>query len=260
MMDQYALITGASKGIGRSIAFSLAKRKFNLLLVARSASELSALKQELSAGYNIDVEFLAIDLSVQGAVKHVVSWCTENAFPVSTLVNNAGFGVWGKFETLSIDEQLNMLQLNVTALTELTYHMIPLLRRNQPGYVLNVSSTAAYQAVPTLAMYAASKSYVLSFSRAIRYELKDSGISVTCISPGPVGTGFAERAGLSAINDIAEKFNMDANVVAKIAVKAMLNRKTEVIPGFTNIISAYANRILPKSLIERITAGIYNVK
>jgi len=259
-MNQFALITGASKGIGRSIAISLAKRKFNLLLVARSAPELNALKLELSSQYNVSVEVFALDLSVHGAAKRVTEWCTDNAFPVSALVNNAGFGVWGKFDSLSIDEQLNMLQLNVTALTELTYHMLPILRQNQQGYVLNVSSTAAYQAVPTLAMYAASKSYVLSFSRAIRYELKDSSISVTCISPGPVGTGFAERAGLSVINDIAEKFNMDADVVAEIAVKAMLNRKVEVIPGFTNIISAYANRVLPKSLIEKITAGIYKIK
>ncbi|WP_449435144.1 SDR family NAD(P)-dependent oxidoreductase [Pedobacter steynii] len=259
-MDQFALITGASKGIGKALAISLAKRKFNLLLVARSAPELNTLKSELSAQYNVSVEVFALDLSVPGAAKRVTEWCTDNAFPVSVLVNNAGFGVWGKFETLPLNEQLNMLQLNITALTELTYYMLPLLRQNQPGYILNVSSTAAYQAVPTLALYAASKSYVLSFSRAIRYELKDSSISVTCLSPGPVGTGFAERAGLSAINDIAEKFNMDANVVAEIAVKAMLNRKAEVIPGFTNIISAYANRILPKSLIERITAGIYNVK
>lgn len=259
-MDQFALITGASKGIGKALAISLAKRKFNLLLVARSAPELNTLKSELSAQYNINVEVFALDLSVPGAAKRVAEWCTDNAFPVSVLVNNAGFGVWGKFETLPLNEQLNMLQLNITALTELTYYMLPLLRQNQQGYVLNVSSTAAYQAVPTLALYAASKSYVLSFSRAIRYELKDSSISVTCLSPGPVGTGFAERAGLSAINDIAEKFNMDANVVADFAVKGMLNRKAEIIPGFTNVISAYANRILPKSLIERITAGIYKIK
>lgn len=259
-MDQYALITGASKGIGRSIAISLAKRKYNLLLIARSAPELAALKLELSNKYSISVEVYAMDLSIQGAAKRVAEWCSDNAFPVSILVNNAGFGVWGKFDSLSIDEQLNMLQLNVTALTELTYHLLPLLKRNQQGYVLNVSSTAAYQAVPTLAMYAASKAYVLSFSRAIRYELKDTSVSVTCISPGPVGTGFAERAGLSVINDIAEKFNMNANVVAEIGVKAMFNKRAEVIPGFTNIISAYANRILPKSLIEKITAGIYKIK
>lgn len=259
-MDQFALVTGASKGIGKALAISLAKRKFNLLLVARSAAELNALKSELSALHNVSVEVLALDLSVPGAAKRVTEWCKDNAFPVSVLINNAGFGVWGKFETLPLDEQLNMLQLNITALTELTYHLLPLLRQNQKGYILNVSSTAAYQAVPTLALYAASKSYVLSFSRAIRYELKDSSISVTCLSPGPVGTGFAERAGLSAINDIAEKFNMDANVVADIAVKGMLNRKAEIIPGFTNIISAYANRFLPKSLIERITAGIYKIK
>ena len=100
-MNQFALITGASKGIGRSIAISLAKRKFNLLLVARSAPELNALKLELSSQYNVSVEVFALDLSVHGAAKRVTEWCTDNAFPVSALVNNAGFGVWGKFESLS---------------------------------------------------------------------------------------------------------------------------------------------------------------
>jgi len=259
-MDQYALITGASKGIGKSIAIALAKRKFNLLLIARSAAELEELKVSLMATCNVKVAILVLDLSAQGAAEKVHDWCQQNSYAIFALINNAGFGLWGDFEQIPINEQLNMLQLNVMALTELTHHMIPSLKKQHQSYILNIASTAAYQAVPTLAVYAATKSYVLSFSRAIRVELKKSTVSVTCICPGPADTGFADRAGLSAISDLADKFNMNADVVAEIGVKAMLAKKAEVIPGFTNLVSAQANRFLPKSLVEWVVSNIYKTK
>lgn len=259
-MDEYALVTGASKGIGRSIAVLLAKKKYNLLLVARSAGELEELARDLPIEYGIKVDFFVIDLSLPDAAIKVADWCNTNSYAVSILINNAGFGLWGKFESLSIEGQLNSIQLNINAVTELTFRLLPLLKKCSHAYILNVASTAAYQALPTLAVYAASKAYVLAFSRAIRIELKDSSVSVTCISPGPVATGFAERAGLSVIKDLAEKFNMDPDVVAEVAVNAMFNKKSEVIPGFTNRISAYANRFLPKSIIEYIAASLYKIR
>lgn len=259
-MDEYALVTGASKGIGRSIAVLLAKRKYNLLLVARSADELEDLKRVLSLEYGIKVDFFVTDLSLPDAAIKVADWCDVHSYSVSILINNAGYGLWGKFGNLSIEEQLNSIQLNINAVTELTFRMLPALKKCRKAYILNVASTAAYQAVPTLAVYAASKAYVLSFSRAIRIELKDTSVSVTCISPGPVATGFAERAGLSVIKDLAEKFNMDPDVVAEVALTAMFNKKSEVIPGFTNRISAYANRFLPKSVIEYVAASLYKTR
>lgn len=259
-MDEYALVTGASKGIGRSIAVLLAKKKYNLLLVARSAGELEELKRDLPFEYSIKADFFVIDLSLPDAAIKVADWCSTNSYSVSILINNAGFGLWGKFESLSIEEQLNSIHLNINAVTELTFRLLPLLKKCSHAYILNVASTAAYQALPTLAVYAASKAYVLAFSRAIRIELKDTSVSVTCISPGPVATGFAERAGLSVIKDLAEKFNMDPDVVAEIAVNAMFNKKSEVIPGFTNRISAYANRFLPKSIIEYVAASLYKIR
>jgi len=259
-MEKYALITGASKGIGRLIAISLAKRKYNLLLVARSSKELQDLKLLIAAEHGVKVDFLAIDLSEQGAAIKLRDWCQSHSYLVSILINNAGFGIWGNFDQLSITEQLNMLQLNIMALTELTYLMLPDLQQHEQSHILNISSTAAYQALPTLAAYAASKAYVLSFSRAIRHELKDTSVAVTCICPGPVETGFAERAGLSAIKDLADKFNMDPAIVAEAAVRGMLNKKAEVIIGFTNKVGAYANRFLPKSLVENVIATVYKVK
>lgn len=254
-MDSYALITGASKGIGKQIAIILAARKYNLLLVARSDNELNVLKSYISEKYQVGVETLTLDLSTLGAASYVAEWCSR--FPVSVLVNNAGYGLRGDFSDVPIDQQLNMLQLNINAVVELSHYMLPVLKGQDQSYILNIASTAAYQALPTLSVYAASKAFILSFSRALRFELANSNVSVTCVSPGPVDTGFAERAGLNALSKMAQKFNMKPEVVAEIAVRGMLKGKAEVIPGFTNLISAYANRILPKAVIEKAAAGIY---
>ncbi len=255
----YALITGASKGIGKAMALALAKRKINLLLVARSVTALSDLREEIQASYGIQIHSLSIDLSEASAASRLYQWVEEKQINISILINNAGFGLWGKFSELKLSEQLEMCQLNINVLTSLCHYFIPMLQKEKQAYILNVCSTAAYQAVPTMAVYSATKAYVLLFTRALRFELKDSRVSVTCFSPGPVDTGFAERAGLDAFSKMAEKFNMKPDEVAEIALKGMFAKKSEIIPGFTNIISVYANRIFPKAFIEKMAAGIYKV-
>jgi short-subunit dehydrogenase len=255
----YALITGASKGIGKSIAYELAKQDYPLLLVARSEAELKVLFDDLQVKYGVNAAILAIDLSINDASLKVIDWIKMNNYPVGILVNNAGYGVWGDFSKSALSDQLGMMQLNMNVVVELSHLLVPILSQEKQAYILNISSTAAYQAVPTLAVYSATKAFVLSFTRALRFELSQTSISVTCFSPGPVDTGFAARAGLSALNKMAEKFNMQPDEVAKMAVKAMFSKKSEVIPGFTNIISVYANRILPKAFIEKTAAGIYKV-
>jgi len=248
-MDSYAIVTGASKGIGKEIAILLAKRGYKLILIARSTTELEELAAELPG----EALYFTIDLSETGSAKKVAEFCKN--LPVSILVNNAGYGLWGNFEEGAIKQQLNMLQLNINAVIELTYYLLPQLKK-QPSYILNVSSTAAYQAVPTLALYAASKAFVLSFSRALRIELKGT-VSVSCLCPGPTDTGFAKRAGMDSLAELAEKFNMRPDEVAKIGVEGMFNKKAEIIPGFLNKLSATGARYINKSLIERITAGLY---
>ncbi|MFB9080604.1 SDR family NAD(P)-dependent oxidoreductase [Flavobacterium procerum] len=255
----YALITGASKGIGKSIAYELARQGCPLLLVARSEQELKALSEDLQLKYGINAAVLPLDLSVNGASQKVADWIKANSCRVGFLVNNAGYGVWGDFSRSALIDQLGMMQLNMNVMVELSHLLVPILSQEKQAYILNICSTAAYQAVPTLAVYSATKAFVLSFTRALRFELAPTSISVTCFSPGPVDTGFASRAGLDALSKMAQKFNMQPDEVAKMAVKAMFNKKSEVIPGFANIISVYANRLLPKAFIEKTAAGIYKV-
>jgi short-subunit dehydrogenase len=256
-MSSYALITGASKGLGKSMATLLAERKYNLLLVARSEQELETLSRTLSHTYNVSVAYLAIDLSLPDSAQKVYEWCTHHAFNVSILINNAGYGLWGKFHEQSLESQFNMLQLNMQSLVALTYKMIPLLQQQKESYIMNVSSTAAYQAVPTLSLYAASKSFVLSFTRGLRHEWKNKGISVSCLCPGPINTGFIDRAGLTSIKATAERFGMHPDQVAAIAIKGMFRKKAEMVPGVVNYLSAMATRFFPKNMVENIAAGLY---
>lgn len=256
-MNEYALITGASKGIGRSVALKLAARGYHLLLVARSESELKELAETIKQVHRLNVEFLAIDLSLSGASQEVADWADSHTKALSILVNNAGYGLFGDFDSLPLEGQLNMIRLNIEAVISLTHQLLPVLKQQTQSYILNVASTAAYQAMPGLGIYAASKSFILSFSRALHFELKSSPVSVSCVSPGPTDTGFASRAGLDDFADLAAKFNMDPDKVAAIAIKGMFRKKNEVITGFLNRISAFAAGHLPKALVERVSAGLY---
>lgn len=257
MKDEFALITGASKGIGRAIALQLAKSGYHLLLVARSESELQQLALQIQTAYSRKVVYLATDLSLATAPMQVFEWATHHTDQLSILVNNAGYGLWGDFEKLELDAQMNMLTLNIDAVVRLTHLLLPVLKQQKQSYILNLSSTAAYQAVPALALYAASKSFILSYSRALRYELKHTSVSVSCLCPGPTDTGFASRAGLDALADLAEKFNMSPDLVASAGIKGMFRKKAEIIPGFLNKLSSFGAQHLNKSLIERITAHLY---
>lgn len=234
------------------MAILLAKKGYGLLLVSRSEAELKQLAQELET----EAFYYAIDLTEQAAAQKVVNWCS--GYPVSILINNAGYGIWGKFDELPLNNQINMLQLNINALVELTYLLLPHLKQQPESYILNISSTAAYQAVPTLTLYAASKAFVLSFSRGLRYELKNTNVFVSCLCPGATDTGFAHRAGMEALADLANKFNMSPDEVAGIGIKGMFNNKAEIIPGFFNKLSTMGARHLNKNLVERIAGGLYD--
>ncbi len=256
----YALITGASKGIGKAIAEELAAKKHDLLLVARSETLLKEVSVELSAKYKIKADHLAIDLAHPGSPVQIVNWIKEKGYEVNILVNNAGYGLSGAFIQYTADEYRAMMQVNMAVPVELTSLLIPELKKHSSSYILNIASSAAYQAVPGLTVYAASKSFMLSFSRGLKYELRKTNISVTVVSPGGTDTDFANRAKIGAKGIKAgEKLNMTPVAVAKIAVNAMFARKTEIITGFVNKLGAFLVWLLPNKLAEKTAAGIYDI-
>ncbi|MCU0468653.1 MAG: SDR family oxidoreductase [Arcicella sp.] len=254
----YALITGASKGIGKEIAVELAKKKYDLLLVARSASQLEDVANEIKGKYSVKVHFLAADLSIPDAARTVHKWVEQNEYQVSVLVNNAGYGSAGNFDRFTVEQNRDMMNLNMITLTEMCQVFLPMLKRHSQAYIMNIASSTAYQALPQMAIYAATKVFVLNFSRALKFELKDSPVSVTCICPGATDTNFNDRASIpEKARKAAEKVAMTPEEVAKISVDAMLAGKTEVIPGFINKLGAFLAWLAPKSITEKVAAGIY---
>lgn len=253
----YALITGASKGIGRSLATVLAEKKYNLILVARSTSELQVVSSELISKYGVQVEYLALDLSTPTAAGELFEWVQKNGFNISILINNAGYAVWGEYGKTSLDDQNRMLQVNMQTPAALCHYFLPMLQQQPAAYIMNVASTAAYQAVPTLSTYAASKAFMLLFTRGLRADMQGTNVSVTCLSPGPVNTNFIDRAGMQAIKATAEKYGMMPDEVARIAVKGMFAKKSEIVPGFLNAATAFFTRIVPKAMVEKIAGNLY---
>lgn len=254
----FALITGASKGIGKAIAIELAKKKTDLLLIARSDELLEQLTQHIKKVYNVKVHYLSIDLSITNAARKVYDWCKQNEYIIHILVNNAGYGLAGNFEKYSSAEHIAMMKINMTIPVQLCHLFLPMLKQQSQSYILNISSTTAYQALPLMSVYAASKAFVLNFSRGLKYELRKTNISVTCVSPGSTDTDFSTRAdvGEKALKN-AKKVNMTPEAVAAIAVKAMFQKKAEVITGFINKLGAFFVWLLPKKFIEKTAAGFY---
>ena len=257
----YALITGASKGIGKAIAEELTKRKIDVLLVARSEDLLKEFARYLSQTYAAQAYYFAIDLSEIDAAKKIFDWCDLHNLFISILINNAGYGLNGSMEKYSLREHIDLMNVNMIVCVELIYLFLPQLKERPKAYIMNVASGAAYQAVPGLNIYAATKAFILSFSRGLRYELKHTNVSVTAVCPGTTNTDFITRANIKNERAIklAKKFSMQPEKVASIAVKGMFENKTEVVPGFINKLSKFLVWLLPTSLSEKGAATIYDV-
>ncbi|MBK8583952.1 MAG: SDR family oxidoreductase [Bacteroidetes bacterium] len=257
----YALITGASKGIGKEMALELASRKCNLVLVARSEDALDKLSTEIKTLHGVECSYVLADLTDQQGIDKVVQLIEEKKLPINILINNAGYGLWGSLEKTELSATKDMMQINMMTPVELSYRMIPIMKASgQQSYILNVASTAAYQAVPTLAVYSASKAFMVLFTRGLRLELKNENISVTCLSPGTTETNFMNAAGMTASPSIikkASKVIMKADVVAKFAIDGMFAKKNEIIPGWLNKISVAMTYFVPKALTEKIAGDIY---
>ena len=253
----YALITGASQGIGAAIALELAGKGFGVVVTARSEEGLRQVCAEAATLNGGHAHALAVDLFASDGADRIVRSVAEKSLPLSCLVNNAGQGLWGMFDELTLDEQQRLMHLNMAVPVALTHQLLPLLRKAPSAYVLNIASMVAHHALASMAVYSGSKAFVLRWSRSLRIELKDTNVHVTCCSPGSVNTGFIQRARMQAMDDLAKKFGTGPGPVAKAAVAAMLRGKAEVIPGLMNVVVSKLQQLLPTGLNESIASGIY---
>jgi hypothetical protein len=251
-MSDWALVTGASCGIGAELAKVFAAHRFNLVLVARNEARLNQLAGELRAKHGIQVKVLPKDLSSMTAAREIYDALRET--PISILVNNAGFGVFGPFARNGLQAQTEMMQVNMTALVQLTHSLVqPMLARGA-GRILNVASTAAFQPGPMINIYYATKAFVYSFSCALAEELKGTGITVTTLCPGTTRTGFFARAQMR----IARGWPMmEARTVAEIGYRGLMNGKRVVIPGAANKIASALAKRAPARLTSAIVARIH---
>ncbi len=253
-----ALITGPTSGIGLHLAELLAQDGYDLVLVARNAEVLSQLAHDWAHQYDIRIRPIAIDLSRAGAVETVVTTVREHGLHLNVLVNNAGVGVYGLFAETILEHERNLLHLNVLALTELTKSFLPDLRESK-GHILNVASTAAFEPGPYMAVYYASKAYVLSFSEALAEELAPEGIHVTALCPGLTRSGFQhaanmERSGLLRLPE------MDAREVAAAGYRAMRKGKRVAIPGIFNRLLVTSVRFTPRRWVAHLVAWLSQPK
>jgi short-subunit dehydrogenase len=254
-MNDYSMITGASSGIGYALAKIMAAKGHNLILVARSENALSDFKKTLEADYAIKVEVLAMDLSNANSANALYQACQANHWVIECLVNNAGYGDYGGFDSNKAHLYNNMLQLNVLTLTALTALFVRDMKALGKGRMLNVGSIASFLPIPNFAVYAASKAYVRHFSEALHEELRGTGVSLTLLNPGVTQTGFIKRANMDKAANAQGKL-MDAETVALAAYNAMMTGKLRVTPGWLNQLMEYGCAMMPsRSLLMKI-AGI----
>ncbi|MBL4675576.1 MAG: SDR family oxidoreductase [Mucilaginibacter sp.] len=255
-----AVVTGASGGIGYELAKVCAQNGYDLVLAARSEEKLNALKKDFEAQYMIKVQVFTADLSEMGQPAALYKFCHVHHIPVEVLINNAGYGDYQPVAKADADVLSNMLDLNVIALTELTTLFVKDMVKQRSGKILNIGSTAAYQPVPRLAAYAASKAYVVSFTEALHAELKGTGVTATVLSPGVTETGFVDRAGMANAG-LAQGAQASAAAVAKAGYAAMQKGSFYVIPGVINKLLAFSTRITPsRRLVLAISALVSKEK
>ena len=249
------LITGASGGIGYELAKLLARDHYNLVLVARSADKLAQVASELQP-HGVTVKTIALDLAQIPAPKFLFDRLHSEGVAVDILINNAGFGAFGEFAKMREEEILGQIQLNVTALTELTRLFLPPMFERRSGRIMNIASTAAFQPGPLMAVYYATKAYVLSFSEAVANELRGSGVTVTCFCPGATHTGFAKRAGSENSRLFKQVGAMSAEKVARDGYRALLSGRTVAISGAHNWLVAQSVRFAPRKLVTAVSRWV----
>lgn len=255
-VSRLALVTGASSGIGMQLARLFAADRIDLVLVARRAQELDSLAAELRTGCGVAVTVLPLDLAQPGAARALFAALQSRGLVVTDLCNNAGFGLFGLFQGTALDDESAMIQLNITALTELTKLFLPPMLARRNGRILNVASTASFQPGPFMAVYYASKAYVLSLSEALATELKGSGVTVTALCPGPTRTGFQARAAMHNSALLKNVALTDVDDVARAGYRAMQRGQRVIVPGWINRLGVFSTRFVPRWMSAEIVKKI----
>lgn len=250
-----ALITGATVGLGYEFSKLFASDGYDLVLVARNEDKLQQRKNELQKKYDVTVNAIPRDLTDPGAPKEIHNLLQKAGITIYVLVNNAGFTVFGEFARTKLTPQLDMIRLNAMALTELTWLFLDDMRKRREGKILNVSSTAGFQPGPLMAVYYATKAYVLSFSEALAAELKDSGIKVSALCPGPTKTEFQKRGGIGDIW-LLKGGMMSAESVTRIGYRKFMKGKTVIVTGWLNKLAVEAVRFIPRKLVTAIAHAL----
>lgn len=256
-MGGTVLITGASSGLGFELSKIFAREGYDLVLVARSEDKLNSLKEEIESVYNKKAYVFPADLSKSNAPDDILAYTNENNLSIDILVNNAGFGDFGEFSKLDVNKQTNMINVNVTALTRLCRLFIPQMTERKSGKILNVASIAAFQAGPLMAVYYATKAFVISLSDALSFELKNSGVTVTALCPGPTKTGFEDGAQLEKSGLFKNLKVATARDVSEYAYKALMKNKTIAVHGLLNKLVVIGAKFAPRKL-SRFMA--YNIQ
>ena len=250
MARPVTLVTGASAGLGAEFARQCARRGDELVLVARRRDRLDALAEEVGRAHAIEA-----DLSQPGASARLLGEVEERGLTVSTLINNAGFGLHGRVAGLDAGRQREMIDLNCGALLDLTRAVLPAMIERKSGGILNVASTAAFQPGPGMAVYFATKAFVLSLTEALHEEVKPHGIKVSALCPGPTKTEFGEVAGFGG-NGAFDKLSMDSPTVVRAGLRGLERNKAVVIPGAVNKAGAISARFVPRALVRKIAGAI----
>lgn len=257
--NRYTLITGASKGIGKAFAFECASRGMNLLLVALPEAILEETKEQIIALHRVDVITYPVDLTDSSAIGLLYGYCVEQNIQVDILINNAGIGAGGRFENIPRPVYLNMINLNVQALTLVTYHFLPMLKQQPVAYVLNMSSMEATLPLPYKSVYTGTKNYIFSFSLALREELSQSRVKVSVLCPGPVLTNPEGLKRMNAHGDRAKLVMLMPEAVARIGMENLLKGKGVVVPGKINWSIVKLMKLLPTRLKMKILERLFRV-
>jgi hypothetical protein len=253
-VGNYVLITGASAGIGVAYADEVAKAGYGTILVARRKEKLEHVAEKIRQRYNTPVEIITADLALPKAAEEVIAQVLSRNLPVAGLINNAGFGDRGYFADLSLVRQKDMVQVNIVTLLELCHRIIPLMAGKPDAFIINVASTAAFQAGPEMTTYYATKAFVLSFSEALSEELKEQGIAVSVTCPGATKTEFAAEASMVDAKMMNSPMVMTAEEVARISFAG--RNRTIVVPGLANLLGTWSVKLTPRSISRKVARWV----